>query len=526
MTGAFSYLRKVLAVGLTAAFCTDAGQADPMRPFSIWLAQPYDVAVPLTASIYMPEISRALRATPPPPRSRFNVQITHRKLSGSVPHQLLNRVRDLPAYGGEARGIAAIHLTGGSTDLRTLATQPSVRPYLRCAETRCTLTAPLLVAEGAALSIDGVRLDLVQDTGALLGNHGTLYIRNSHIEAVLPRLTELRPEERDFRPFIAGLEGSTTQLIGSTFVNLGFSGSSAYGVSISARKGERAPTGMLIGNVFEGLYYGFYSHHAHNIAIVDNLYRDNIVYGIDPHDYSHHLWILGNRAYGTRKKHGIIISRGVTDSVIAMNRSHDNARAGIMLDRHSSNNLVIYNHTWRNAYDGIAIYESSGNLIAHNTGAENGKTGLRIRNSADLIVAHNYFTGNQTGIKAYTGRPNGFQRKDEDIYTMEVTARMVGNTVTGNHREDMSIKGCISRIVFAEDFGNQPGFTTRTVTFGGEQQWRAMLDRVAEITRGHLDVNYTCPATLVRPAVERAAREARQAERLRVLAAEQATLRQ
>ncbi|MDJ0857639.1 MAG: NosD domain-containing protein [Dinoroseobacter sp.] len=498
-------LPAILAV---AACLSQSAQADVMRPFSVWLAKDVDLAVPITAPIYVPELSRALRNSEVPETTAFSARVTKGRAKGSRGHILLERAQDLPAFGGDTNNIPAVYLYEGSASLRDLARDPALQNYLTCEARHCTLRAPLIVEKNATLRIDGVKLDLIQNRGAMLVNMGLMTIRNSDVTAIMPQDFAFGEKYREFRPFIAGREGSDTRLIGSSFTDLGYNRPLSYGVSIETREGNAEPTGMLVGNVFDGLYYGFYSHHAKNIPIVDNLYRDNIIYGIDPHDYSYNLWIIGNRAYGTKKKHGIIISRGVTNTVIAMNRSHDNAAAGIMLDRHSSNNLVIYNHTKRNDYDGISIYESSGNLIAHNTGVANGKTGLRIRNSRDLIIAHNYFAGNATGILAYTARPNGFVRRDDDIYTMEVQTRMIANTVSGNSREDMSVKGCISRMIFFEELGKQPGFTTERVTFGGDKHWREMLRRVAEITRGSLDIRYECDAIEVRPAEGRAKKNA------------------
>lgn len=491
-----------------AASCAAPAIGDPMRPFSIWPAQPFDVAVPVTAPIYVPEISRALRAKPVATSASFRVEVTVGRPKGSPTHRLLQRSATLPAFDGSYDTIPAIVVKRGRVDLQTLAKQSGVAPHLKCEADHCTLSSALLVAKGAELLIDNTHIDLIQQSGAMIVNYGHMTVRNSYLQARMPVGFSFGKEAREFRPFLSGQEGSDTHLIGSVFKDLGYNRPSSYGVSIDARTGEAEPTGVLVGNVFDGLYYGFYSHHAKNVPIVDNLYRDNIIYGIDPHDYSYNLWILGNRAYGTKKKHGIIISRGVHDTVIAMNRSHDNARAGIMLDRHSSNNTVIYNHNWRNGYDGIAIYESSGNLIAHNTGVENGKTGLRIRNSQDLIVAHNYFSGNVTGIKAYTGRPNGFERRDEDIYRMEVQANLMENTVSANHREDLSLKGCVSRMVFTTLSNKQPGFTTPNVRFGGDKTWKEMLRRVSKLTYGDLEVRYDCEVFIVEPAVERAERDA------------------
>jgi len=492
----FRTLPLICAFGCLAPMAT----ADPLRPFSVWMAQPQDTRVPVTAPIYLPEISRALRNTPLPVPGRYQARLTRGKPAASMPHRLLRRARDLPVYGGDDSQMPAIHLVSGTTDLVTLARDPALTRYLRCAGARCTLSAPLIIAEDARLVIDRTRLELVGQTGAMIVNHGHLSIRASQLSSLLPKGFTPGEKAQNFRPFLSGQEGSVTHLIASRFSDLGYNAASAYGVSIDARAGERPPTGLLVGNVFEGLYYGFYSHHAENIALVDNVYRDNVVYGIDPHDYSRALWILGNRTFGTQKKHGIIISRGVTDSVIAMNHSYDNRGTGIMVDRHSERNRILYNHVRANRADGIAIYESSDNLIAHNSVVGNLDAGLRLRNSDKLWVVSNYLAANKTGLLAYTGDPGGFARRPEDIYTTEVQARLIANKAIGNTRHDAAFKGCISRLILADIDNQQPGFASRDMRFGGDKPFVAMMERLRELTRGDLDLRWECEAKTVHPA--------------------------
>ncbi len=69
------------------------------------------------------------------------------------------------------------------------------------------------------------------------------------------------------------------------------------------------------------------------------------------------------RCTGTKKKHGIIISREVNDSFIFNNRSYDNNLSGLVIDRNSVNNLIAYNEIYKNHTDGITLYESADNLL-------------------------------------------------------------------------------------------------------------------------------------------------------------------
>ncbi|MFD2980383.1 NosD domain-containing protein, partial [Klebsiella pneumoniae] len=87
-------------------------------------------------------------------------------------------------------------------------------------------------------------------------------------------------------------------------------------------------------------------YETQDFVVKDSTYRDNIVYGIDPHDRSHRLIIAGNTVYGTKKKHGIIVSREVNDSWIINNKSFDNKLSGVVIDRNSVNNLIAYNEIY------------------------------------------------------------------------------------------------------------------------------------------------------------------------------------
>src|SRR5207248_1025171 len=93
---------------------------------------------------------------------------------------------------------------------------------------------------------------------------------------------------------------------------------------ISRRSDSKAPTGIVVDSSFEGMLNGFYSFEAGSVSVIGNEYRDNIVYGVDPHDRSKDLRIAFNTAYGSHKKHGIIVSREVDDSVIVGNLSFAN----------------------------------------------------------------------------------------------------------------------------------------------------------------------------------------------------------
>lgn len=310
-----------------------------------------------------------------------------------------------------------IEISSGVYDIESLYTAVNDNKVLSRDKDTYLLNIPVYVGPGATLIIRGgnsrqrTTLKLSSNTGAFLVNGGKLFIVDSDIigwnEKKRGRSTF--ETDRKFRPFLTSWSASETYLARSGFYDLGYAASKSYGISFSSLKPllknnplTPAPRGWLMNCHFEGIYYGFYSYEAEYVALIDNVYANNIVYGIDPHDRSKHLLIAGNEAYGTKKKHGIIFSREVNDSWIVKNYSHDNRGSGFMLDRSSVRNLVANNLAFRNGNDGLTLFESGNNLIVHNKFIMNSRSGLRVRNSSNVIAENNLYLLNKTnGAQAY-----------------------------------------------------------------------------------------------------------------------------
>jgi poly(beta-D-mannuronate) C5 epimerase len=191
---------------------------------------------------------------------------------------------------------------------------------------------------------------------------------------------------------------------------------------------------VIVDNEFRGLFYGFYSYEARDVAIVDNRYVDNIRYGIDPHDRSTRLVIARNTASGTRERHGIIGSREVSHSWIVDNEARDNAGSGIMLDRQCANNVIRGNQVYRNG-QGIAIYESPHNRLQDNLIAFNAKSGIRVRNSVDVAAIENRLLGNGDYAFELSARrldDHEQRAKRGDHYEAAVEVEIQGARVAGN----------------------------------------------------------------------------------------------
>lgn len=344
-----------------------------------------------------------------------------------------------------------IHILSGVYDLESLRLALNDPEMLSREGNVWTLNFPLDIAPGAGLVISGApdqrtTLRMTSGPGAFIVNSGLLIIADSDIrswnkESAAPLVFDGDPKH--FRPFIAVWNGSESYFTRSGFFHMGYHESKAYGITFSSDKGmlkldpfAPSPKGWIVECRFEGMYYGFYSYEAEGVAIIRNVYADNIIYGIDPHDRSRHLIIAGNETYGTHKKHGIIVSREVNDSWIFDNYSHSNHGSGFMLDRTSIRNVVANNRSYYNEADGMTLFESQDNAVYGNILIGNGKNGLRIRNSWNIDARDNIIAFNKgNGVQAYSQniKEQGEGRDfDEDPFTQRASLDLSGGLIAFN----------------------------------------------------------------------------------------------
>jgi parallel beta-helix repeat protein len=217
------------------------------------------------------------------------------------------------------------------------------------------------------------------------------------------------------RPFVVYDEGSDLRIVRSTFSHLGSDRSSAYGVNWRRSSGEASRS------VFHDNFFGAYTYQAHGVVFRGNTFRDNAVYGLDPHTGSTRLVVENNRAFRNRV-HGIVFSEDVTDGIIRGNRSYENGDNGIVIDERSDRNTVSGNLVERNGRDGIVLLGSSDNLVRGNIVRGN-RVGVRVNlRSGDNRVQRNVLTGNRIGVELYGGAYD---------------ARLVGNEVRDSAQKGM-----------------------------------------------------------------------------------------
>lgn len=316
---------------------------------------------------------------------------------------------------------------------------------------------PIVVGRKGILEIDKKtqELRLSQEAGSFLINDGQLFVRDTKVTGWSEKANgpALYKSPKEFRPFLLAWGGTEIYISNTKMASFGYANSKSYGVSISQYTPNMAkvlkrpePTGWIIDSEFSDMWYGFYCYETTGFVIKGNTYKDNIVYGIDPHDRSHGLIIADNTVYGTKKKHGIIISREVNDSFIFNNRSYDNKLSGLVLDRNSVNNFVADNEFYRNHTDGITLYESGDNLLWGNKVIANRRHGIRVRNSVNIKLYEN--TSMANGLTGLYGHIKDLTDTDRDIaldpFDAKVSLIVVGGELAGNGSGPLSIDSPLS----------------------------------------------------------------------------------
>ena len=351
----------------------------------------------------------------------------------------------------------AIFIDDGYVNLKDLAKRVPKQYFSETAPGVYLARLPIVVGHKGILEIDNStqELRLSQEAGSFLVNDGQLFVRDTQVTGWREKANGPATfrDAKEFRPFLLSWGGTETYIINTKMASFGYANSKSYGVSISQYTPNMAkvlkrpePTGWIVDSEFSDMWYGFYCYETRDFVVKGNTYRDNVVYGIDPHDRSHGLIIAENDVFGTQRKHGIIISREVNDSFIFNNRSHDNKLSGLVIDRNSVNNLIADNEIFQNHTDGITLYESGDNLLWGNKVINNRRHGIRVRNSVNIRLYENIAMAN--GLTGVYGHIKDLTDTDRDIeldpFDAEVSLIMVGGELAGNGSGPLAIDSPLS----------------------------------------------------------------------------------
>jgi mannuronan 5-epimerase len=193
------------------------------------------------------------------------------------------------------------------------------------------------------------------------------------------------PEGGGFRPFVMATGNASMNMINSRFSSLGWNWNASYGVSWML-----GATGRVLDSTFEDNYIGAYADHGVNLTFSDDTFRDNALYGLDPHTGSTGLDIVRATAE-YNKAVGIIFAEDVTHSVIQDSVSQYNGEDGIMMYESSSHNAIVHDYVSHNAGDGLAVIASPGDVFADDIVTGN-RIGVRVE---ETPPASTEFVGNR-----------------------------------------------------------------------------------------------------------------------------------
>jgi parallel beta-helix repeat protein len=219
---------------------------------------------------------------------------------------------------------------------------------------------------------------------------------------------------------------------------LGSADGESYGVSWRDINDGETPntlrtrvTGTVLNSNFSHNYYGIYTFQASNMIFRGNKFHNNIGYGFDPHDFSHHFTVENNESFANGN-HGFIISRGCNNFVFRGNKSYDNrytigadvrAAHGFMLDPGSPNSI----------YPQVSSHD---NLLENNQAWGNDGYGLRVVGSIKNIIRSNTFTGNMQGVTLEQGSTGNSLANNtianSQVYGIYLTGGSDGNTISAN----------------------------------------------------------------------------------------------
>jgi len=359
----------------------------------------------------------------------------------------------------------AIFIENGYADMHAVAKQIDKKFLEEVQPGIFIVRLPIVVAQGAMLEIGSTvkSLRLSEESGAFLVNDGTLFLIGSKLEGWRESIQASAQfvNKKSFRPFLVSWGAAELYVVDSTIESLGYHKSKSYGFTMSEYTNDlttyqkhKKPRGWIIHSIFKDLYYGYYCYGAEDVVIIHNTYQNNVIYGIDPHDYSSGLIIANNDVFDTQQKHGIIVSREVNDSFIFNNRSYNNKLSGIVLDRKSEGNVIASNWVAENGSDGITLYESSNNLLWKNVALANKRHGIRLRNSMNIKLYNNVALSNERyGILGHVKDLSNTARNFKlDSYKSEISMTVVGGSLMSNGRGPLFIDNPLLLQMYDIDF--------------------------------------------------------------------------
>jgi parallel beta-helix repeat protein len=286
----------------------------------------------------------------------------------------------------------------------------------------------------------------------------TLRTHNGAILVNGTKITSWDPIQNDYdrsisngRAFVLAKYQARMDIQDAELSYLGFSDGESYGVSwrdvneaVTPDLLQTRVTGNVIDSIFSHNYYGIYTYQAANMTFRGNSFHNNLGYGFDPHDFSHHFLVEDNDAY-ENGNHGFIISRGCNNFVFRNNRSYNNQYSQTKEDR-NAHGFMLDPGSPNSASPQAGSYN---NVLENNQAWGNDGYGIRILGSNDNTIRNNQFWGNLQGVSLeQTSTGNIVEANviyDNALYGIYLIGAANGNTirfntVTDNGRHGIYLK--------------------------------------------------------------------------------------
>jgi parallel beta-helix repeat protein len=268
--------------------------------------------------------------------------------------------------------------------------------------------------------------------------NGTILIDGVKITSWDPANNDYDRDISNGRAYVIAKYDARMDIKNADLSYLGSADGESYGVSWRDINDADAPdtlltrvTGQVLNSNFSYNYYGIYTFQARDMIFQNNQFHNNIGYGFDPHDFSHHFAIEDNQAFANGN-HGFIISRGINNFVFRRNTSYNNHYTVSADDRHA-HGFMIDPGSPNSIFPQAPSHD---NLFEDNQAWGNDGYGLRVVASNSNIVRGNRFTGNLQGITLEQGSAGNLLQSNlidaSGLYGIYLIGGADGNTIAGN----------------------------------------------------------------------------------------------
>lgn len=315
------------------------------------------------------------------------------------------------------------------------------------------------------------------DIVALTLENSEALIQNTAVTSVDPSTGKPDTTFQDGRSFVRAYKNSRMDIMNSNMLYLGMDvaelrdpairaripfvpSGGVYGVSWrtpTGSFGQDIVTGWVQNSTFEHNHYGGYTFGASGMTWRNNLFTENDVYGLDPHDDSNNATIEYNR-FISNGKHGFIVSKRCDYNLIRNNISIDNKLHGFMLHENSNYNLMENNISIGNG-DNFVVYNSSLNTIRNNKSYSPNDSHIRLNADStwNFIQGNTLYSGSK-GIYVYDN-VNGVDIANNTFFRVNdllITNKANRVVYTGNQSEKIGYvvnKG--DRVIFGQNTINK-----------------------------------------------------------------------